>query len=48
MTIFTKDPDAILDFSFDWSDWLDSGAGEAIDDHTIDADTGISGCRGLV
>ena len=25
MTIFTKDPDAILDFSVDWSTWLNEG-----------------------
>jgi hypothetical protein len=42
MTIFFKDPDAVLDYAFDWSDWLDSGAGEAISSHTIDADTGIT------
>ncbi|MFN2233883.1 MAG: hypothetical protein ACK2U1_06605 [Anaerolineales bacterium] len=42
MTIFVKDPDAVLDYGFDWSDWLDSGAGEAISDYTIDADTGIT------
>ena len=43
-----KDPDAVLDYKFDWaaetngsgtSDWL--AAGETITAHTIDADTGI-------
>ena len=23
--IFTKDPDAIMDYSVDWSDWLNAG-----------------------
>ena len=36
MTIFYKDPDAILDFAFDWSTWLDSGTSESIDDYTIE------------
>ena len=35
MTIFYKDPEAVLDFGFDWSDWLDSGSGETISSHTI-------------
>lgn len=46
---WVKDPDAVLDYKFDWrastngsgsSDWL--SAGEAINTHTIDADTGIT------
>ena len=46
---FTKDPDAVLDYKFDWkaltngsgsSDWLASG--ETISSHTITADTGIT------
>ena len=46
---FVKDPDAVLDYKFDWaastngtgdSDWL--AAGETISSHTIDADTGIT------
>jgi len=40
MSVFYKDPDAVLDYAFDWSDWL-TGA-EAISDYTIDADTGIT------
>ena len=40
MTIFVKDPDAVLDYSFDWSDWLD--VTETISSYTIDADTGIT------
>ena len=44
-----KDPDAVLDYKFDWkaltngtgpSDWLT--AGETISDHVIDADAGIT------
>jgi len=35
-----KDPSAVLDWMFDWSDWLASG--ETITDHTITADTGIT------
>ncbi len=40
MSIFSKDPDAVLDYSFDWSDWL--GVAETISTKTIDADTGIT------
>ena len=25
MTVFTKDPDAVLDYTVDWSQWLASG-----------------------
>ena len=46
---FIKDPDATLDYKFDWraltngtgdSDWL--AAGETISSHTIDADSGVT------
>jgi len=46
---FTKDPDGVLDYKFDWkastngsgsTDWLASG--ETISSYTIDADTGIT------
>ena len=46
---FVKDPDAVLDYKFDWAastngtgddDWL--AAGETISSHTIDEDTGIT------
>ena len=40
MTIFMKDPDAVLDYAFDWSGWL-TGA-EVISSYTIDEDTGIT------
>lgn len=32
----TKDPDAVLDYSFDWTDWLN--AGELIDSHVVTVD----------
>ena len=37
---FIKDPDAILDYKFDWSEWLE--AGEIIASHTATVDTGIT------
>ena len=36
MTNFAKDPDAILDWQFDWGPWLPDG--DTIDTHTILAD----------
>jgi hypothetical protein len=35
-----KDPDAVLDYAFDWSSWLEGG--EVISNHTITVDTGIT------
>ena len=35
-----KDPSAVLDYMFDWTEWL--ATGETITDHTITADTGIT------
>ena len=35
-----KDPSAVLDYLFDWTEWL--ATGETITDHTITADTGIT------
>ena len=37
---FLKDPDATLDFGFDWSDWL--ARGETITDSQWGVDTGIN------
>lgn len=37
---FTKDPDAILDYGFDWSQWL--GGGEQITSSTMFASPGIN------
>ena len=35
-----KDPSAVLDYVFDWTEWL--ATGEIITDYTITADTGIT------
>ena len=35
-----KDPSAVLDYAFDWTEWL--ATGETITDHTITADTGVT------
>ena len=37
---YTKDPSAILDWAYDWTDWL--AAAETITNHTITADTGLT------
>lgn len=37
---FTKDPEAILDYIFDWSDWL--ATGEIITSATITVPTGLT------
>lgn len=37
---FVKDPQAILDYKFDWSDWL--AAGETIESYTLDPQSGIA------
>ena len=39
-TKYLKDPSAVLDWGFDWSDWLASG--ETITDHTVTVDSGIT------
>jgi hypothetical protein len=36
---FTKDPDAVLDYEWDWSAWL--GA-DTIASHTVTADSGLT------
>lgn len=38
--IFEKDPQAVLDYAFDWSDWLDSG--ETIASTTITVAAGLT------
>lgn len=40
MNRFVKDPSAVLDYKFDWSDWLASG--ETIISKTITAEDGIT------
>jgi hypothetical protein len=37
---FQKDPDAVLDYKIDWTDWLE--AAETISDHVITESTGIT------
>ena len=43
---FTKDPDAVLDYKFDWSDWL--AIGEAIISRTITISDGITEGSGSI
>ena len=38
--VLTKDPDAVLDYKFDWSDWL--ATGETISSKTITVDSGLT------
>jgi hypothetical protein len=37
---FTKDPDAVLDYQFDWSDWLTDG--DTIQDASVTATAGLT------
>lgn len=37
---FAKDPDAVLDYKFDWSRWLTDG--ETINSQTTTASTGVT------
>jgi len=37
---YLKDPSAVLDYVFDWTEWLASG--ETIATHTITVDTGLT------
>jgi len=37
---YSKDPSAVLDYVFDWTEWL--ATGESISSYTITADTGIT------
>lgn len=39
MVSYTKDPDAVLDYGWDWSTWLD---GDTITASTWEADTGVT------
>lgn len=40
MTTFLKDPNAVLDFGFDWEDWL--ATGETISSYEVTVGTGIT------
>ena len=42
MSVFVKDPAAKLDYEFDWSDWLDSGASETISSHDVTVESGLT------
>jgi len=37
---YVKDPDAVLDYVFNWSSWLQDG--DTIDTYTVDADAGLT------
>lgn len=37
---FKKDPDSVLDYAFNWNEWLESG--ENINSHVITVDDGIT------
>lgn len=39
MANWIKDPDAVLDYTFDWSNWLQPG--ETIAGYTLDVELGI-------
>jgi len=40
---FRKDPDAVLDYSFDWSEYLEAGdSAETIATSTFTVDTGLT------
>ena len=40
MSIFKKDPDAVLDFAFDWSSWL--AESETINTYTVTVMSGLT------
>ena len=40
MQYFLKDPDAVLDFTFDWASWLEGT--DTISAHTLTIDTGLT------
>lgn len=40
--IFTKTPEALLDFSFDWSQWLDTASTEVISTSSWTVPSGIT------
>ena len=37
---FEKDPSAVLDYAFNWNDWLESG--ETISSHVVTVETGLT------
>jgi len=40
LTTFLKDPDSVLDYAFNWGEWLESG--ESINSHVITVENGIT------
>lgn len=40
MTTFQKDPEAVLDYEFDWSDWLEDG--ETLSSRTVTVTSGLT------
>jgi len=40
--IFIKDPDAVLDYAFDWTEWLADSPAETISSHTVTVSTGLT------
>jgi len=38
--IYIKDPDAVLDYAFDWTDWLADS--ETISSHTVTVPSGLT------
>lgn len=40
MSSFTKDPEAVLDYAFNWASWLASG--ETISTHTVTVPSGLT------
>ena len=40
MASFIKDPDAVLDFAFDWSSWL--AESETINTYTVTVESGLT------
>jgi len=41
---YTKDPSAVLDYAFNWADWLDTSTtpDESITAHTVTVSTGLT------
>ena len=40
MSLYKKDPDAVLDFAFDWSSWL--AESETINTYTVTVESGLT------
>ena len=40
MALYKKDPDAVLDFAFDWSSWL--AESETINTYTVTVESGLT------